>query len=251
MAIASHGTPSRVRASDVRRALREAADPLKAKGLQRFFKTGKGEYGEGDRFLGVMVPIQRGIVKRFRSITINEAVKLLHSPYHEERLTALLLLVDRYGRGSNDEKARIFKAYVANTKWINNWDLVDLSAPNIVGQHLIARPRTILHGLARSRNLWERRIAIISCAAFIRRSEFDETFEIAETLMRDRQDLIHKAVGWMLREVGKRDRRTLDAFLNTNAIHLPRTALRYAIERHSDRERKKILTRRAMRTKIS
>jgi 3-methyladenine DNA glycosylase AlkD len=243
MTIKSHEIPSRPRASDVRRALRDAADPVKAKGLQRFFKTGKGDYGEGDRFLGVMVPIQRSIVKRFRRMSIGEATKLLHSPYHEERLTALLLLVDRYGRGMQDEKERIYKTYLANTRWINNWDLVDLSAPNIVGQHLVERPRSILRRLARSRNLWERRIAIISTATFIRQNDFDDTLEIGEMLLRDRHDLIHKAVGWMLREVGKRDRKTLDSFLNTHRVHLPRTALRYAIERHSAKERKRYLAR--------
>ncbi len=249
MAVESHDIPSRARASDVRTALRSAADPVKAKGLQRFFKTGKGDYGEGDRFLGVMVPVQRSIVKRFRSLPSGESLKLLHSPYHEERLTALLLLVDRYGRGSRDEKTRIYKAYLANTKWINNWDLVDLSAPNIIGQYLVDKPRTILRRLARSRDLWERRIAIISTAAFIRRNDFDDILEIGEMLLRDRHDLIHKAVGWMLREVGKRDRKTLDSFLNTHGVHLPRTALRYAIERHSAEERKRYLSRYPSRLK--
>jgi 3-methyladenine DNA glycosylase AlkD len=229
------------RLSSARAALHAAASPKKAAILHRFFKTGKGEYGEGDQFIGVVVPTQRKIAARFKSLPVADIVRLLHSPIHEERLTALLIMVDHYARGSQAIKRTIYKTYLANASCINNWDLVDLSAPNIVGNHLLNKPGTALKRLARSHNLWERRIAIISTLTFIRHGNFSDTLAISEILLRDRHDLIHKAVGWMLREVGKRDRSVLDAFLTRHAARMPRTTLRYAIEKYPEQERKHLL----------
>ena len=226
------------RLADVRAAIRSAGNPEKAKLLMRFFKTGKGEYGEGDRFLGIMVPVQRSISRRFSGLDLRSIVRLLHSPFHEERLTALLMLVRRFENGNPAEREWIYRAYLENTDWINNWDLVDLSAPRIIGARLIEDDRRILYRLVRSKNLWERRIAVLATFAFIDRNDFKDAFAIAETLLRDPHDLIHKAVGWMLREVGKKDRRALDVFLKSRASRMPRTMLRYAIERHPERIRR-------------
>ena len=219
----------------VMRALRAAARPERVPLFQSFFKTGPGEYGEGDVFLGISVPVQRAIAKRFRDATRAEVKELLASPVHEDRLTGLLILIHQYP-GHEDA---IYRLDVANAARINNWDLVDVSAPRIVGAYVRAHPRerrTLLR-LARSRNLWERRIAIVATLGLIAHGEHDLTLAIAAILLDDKHDLIHKAVGWMLREVGKRDEKALRAFLRTHATGMPRTMLRYAIERLPDRKR--------------
>ena len=221
--------------------LHELADPVRGVHSQRFFKTGPGQYGEGDKFLGLTVPVMRTLVRKYRSLDDASTIELLSSPWHEERLVALMLLVEGYDRGDDSRRARIHHAYLANTRYINNWDLVDASAGYIVGGHLDVRDIAPLERLARSENLWERRIAIVSTFHFIKRNEFRPTLKIAALLLCDPHDLIHKAVGWMLREVGKRDRRTLDDFLKQHYQRMPRTMLRYAIERHPERIRKQYL----------
>ena len=221
--------------------LRKLADPAIAEHSQRFFKTGKGEYGEGDRFLGVRVPVIRRQVSKFKDVAFQQVKALLKSAYHEERLFALLLLVDKYDRGSDDEKQIIYDLYLANTRYINNWDLVDSSAHKIVGSHLVDRDRSLLDTLSRSANLWERRIAVIATMRFIRDDQYEDTIKIAENLLEDEEDLIHKAVGWLLREVGKRDISVEKAFLKKHYKNMPRTMLRYAIERFPQNERKAYL----------
>jgi 3-methyladenine DNA glycosylase AlkD len=227
----------------VRRRLREVADPEDAVFLQRFFKTGPGQYGEGDHFLGIRVPITRKLAREFADLPLGDVEKLLHDRWHEARLLALVLLVSQYARGGAAEKDRIFRLYLANTNRINNWDLVDMSAAGIVGAHLETRDRAPLDRLARSKSLWERRIAIVATYWFIRHGEFDDTLRIAATLLGDSHDLIHKAVGWMLREVGKRDERVLETFLDEHASEMPRTALRYSIERMSPAKRTRYMAR--------
>lgn len=217
--------------ASVRKALRAAGDPNDASFQQRYFKTGKGEYGEGDRFLGIRVPVVRRFAREFRALSLSDTETLLHEPWHEARLLALLLLVDRYERGDAAERNAIYALYLKNTAHINNWDLVDSSAPSIVGAHLATRSRARLDRLARSRSVWERRIAVIATLCFIGRNEFDDTLRIAALLLNDDHDLIHKAVGWMLREVGKRDAGKLETFLDEHSRQMPRTMLRYAVER--------------------
>lgn len=229
------------KAGDVVRALRVLGTAERAKVYARFFKTGPGEYGEGDRFLGVTVPQQRKVAKVFARLSLSEIDKLLDNPYHECRLTALLILVGRYERGDERERRRVAAYYLKNAKRVNNWDLVDSSAPRILGVHFLSRDRTPLYRLARSSNLWQRRIAIVATLAFIARGEFEDTFRIASIYLSDRRDLIQKATGWMLREVGKRSRSALDTFLGAYASLMPRTMLRYAIERHSQRRKKMYL----------
>lgn len=233
--------PRPLSATAVRKRLRELGDPESALFLQRFFKTGPGQYGEGDRFLGIRVPDIRRIAKESRGIQLDQIEALLHDQWHEVRLLAVILLGEAYKRGSPEDRDAIFRVYLANAKRINNWDLVDLSAPNVVGAHLLTRSRARLDRLARSKSLWERRIAIVSTAAFIRENQFDDTLRVARILMNDSHDLIHKAAGWMLREVGKRDRAVLEGFLEEHAHEMPRTTLRYAIERFSPRDRKRFM----------
>lgn len=223
-------------------SLRKLVNPEKAKHLSRFFKTGKGEYGEGDKFIGITVPVMRAYARKYAEASYEELEELLDSSYHEERLLALTILTAQFERGSEAEKKRIFNFYLAHTKSINNWDLVDLSAYKIVGAYLLARPRAVLYRLAKSKNLWERRIAIISTFAFIRCGECEDALKLAEMLLSDPHDLTHKATGWMLREVGKRcGEKKLKQFLNKHAARMPRTALRYAIERFPETERKRYL----------
>jgi len=225
----------------IRAELHKLGNPARGVHSQRFFKTGPGEYGEGDKFLGLTVPEMRGIVRRYRELDDAALLEMLSSSWHEERLVALLLMVDAYERGDDPRRAHIHRAYLANTARINNWDLVDASAGNIVGQHLEAEDIALLERLARSESLWERRIAIVSTFHFIKRNEFRPTLKIATMLLGDSEDLIHKATGWMLREVGKRDRIVLDRFLKKHYKRMPRTMLRYAIERHPERVRKHYL----------
>jgi 3-methyladenine DNA glycosylase AlkD len=230
-------------AAAVRRRVRPLGDPERARGLLRFFKTGPGEYGEGDRFLGLTLTLIRQVEREFRGLPLGEAVKLLHSPWHEERTLALLFMVRLYDRGDAGARAAVFHAYFDNVAHINNWDLVDLSAPHIVGRHLVDGDRRLLRRLARSKLLWERRIAIVATLYFIRANQFADTLEIAALLLGERADLIHKATGWMLREVGKRDGQALRGFLDRYARTMPRTALRYAIERFPEAERRRYMAR--------
>lgn len=219
-------------------------NPVKAKILSGFFKTGRGEYGENDKFLGITVPLQRKIVRRYRDLDWDDIKELIKSKYHEERLITLLILVDRFKRGDPKDQQRIFDFYLKNTRYINNWDLVDLSAPNIIGAYLMDKEINILHQLAKSKNLWERRIAIIATFYFIRDGKGDETLKLAKTLLHDDHDLIHKVVGWMLREVGKRvSKEKEEEFLDKYAKQMPRTMLRYAIEHFPEGKRKKYLKR--------
>ena len=230
-----------MKAVEVRKELKSMADPDKAAILQRYFKTGLGQYGEGDIFIGVMVPQSRKVAKKFSQLQLVEVKMLLYSSIHEERLVALLILVWRYSSAlsSREEKEEIVKFYLDNIKQVNNWDLVDLSAPNILGAHLIDRDRRLLYRLARSENVWERRIAILATYHFIRNGDFSDTLKIAEMLLQDRHDLIHKAAGWMLREVGKRDVASEEAFLEKHRSVMPRTMLRYAIERLPESKRRR------------
>lgn len=227
----------------VRRRLQEAGNPDDAVFLQRFFKTGPGQYGEGDQFLGIRVPMTRTLAREFADLPLSDIEKLLHDKWHEARVLALVLLTNQYARADAPERSKVYRIYLANTARINNWDLVDLSAPGIVGAHLETRSRAPLDTLAKSRSVWERRIAIVATYYFIRRDEFDDTLRIATTLLGDSHDLIHKAVGWMLREVGKRDERVLERFLDEHALAMPRTALRYSIERMSPAKRKRYMAR--------
>lgn len=221
--------------------LRHFASSTKARLLQGFFKTGPGEYGEGDRFLGVMVPHIRSIAKEYRDAPLSEVRKLLRSPWHEERLLALLILVGRFEAGSEVQRKAIYTLYLKSLRSINNWDLVDLTAPKIVGPFLEKRFRRPLYRMVRSENLWERRIAILATFHFIRLEDYDDALLLAETLLNDEEDLMHKAVGWMLREVGKRDEAVLKTFLRKHYHRMPRTMLRYAIERFPEATRKKYL----------
>ncbi len=225
----------------VQKELRAIASAETATNLQRFFKTGPGQYGEGDVFLGIKVPPLRALAKQHRDAGLDTVAALLASRYHEERLFALLLLMQFYQRADDKEQADAYRLYLDHTQRINNWDLVDISAPHIVGRHLQDRPRKLLHTLARSPLLWERRIAIIATFHFIRRSDFDDTLRIAATLLQDEHDLMHKAVGWMLREVGKRDPAAEEDFLRRHYHDMPRTMLRYAIEHFPETKRKNYL----------
>jgi 3-methyladenine DNA glycosylase AlkD len=231
-----------MKAAYVRKELQSMADPDKAAILQRFFKTGPGQYGEDDIFIGVMVPQSRQVAKKFSQLPLGEVSTLLYSRIHEERLVALLILAWRYSSASSsrEEKEEIVKFYVDNIQQVNNWDLVDLSAPNILGAHIVDRDsRRLLYRLARSENVWERRIAILATYHFIRNGDFSDTLKIAEMLLQDRHDLIHKAAGWMLREVGKRDAAAEEAFLEKYWSVMPRTMLRYAIERLPESKRRR------------
>jgi 3-methyladenine DNA glycosylase AlkD len=235
-------------ASEVKKAIRELGNATKAAKSARFFKTGQGEYGEGDRFLGLTVPEQRAIAKRFCDLGLLEVEKLLESPYHEDRFTALEILVMQYERADTETQEKLVEFYLAHTARINNWDLVDTSAPYIFGHHLYHHPEKheILRQLARSASLWERRIAIVSTLYFIQRGRLQETLEIAEMLLGDTEDLMHKACGWMLREVWKRSPETAETFLDKHAATMPRTMLRYAIERMEEAKRKVYLQKKAL-----
>lgn len=222
----------------LRRDIRSLANPGKAKVLQGFFRTGKGQYGEGDVFLGVTVPQSRAISRKYALLSLANVKALLKSKVHEERLVALLILVHRYQQGNDDEKKRIADFYLGNATCVNNWDLVDLSADKILGHWLFGKDTSVLYRLAESSHLWERRIAIVSTFHFIRNNRFRDTLSISEMLLKDRHDLIHKAVGWMLREVGKRDQRVLEGFLEKHRKTMPRTMLRYAIERFDERKKR-------------
>lgn len=228
----------------LKKEIRKAANPVVAQVMQRFFKTGKGQYGEGDVFLGLKVPQSRLIAKKYIDLSLSDIKKLLSSKIHEERLIALLILVDKFSKGDKREKDTIVQFYLRSTRYINNWDLVDLSADKIVGAYLRDRPRNILQKLARSQDIWERRIAMIATFNFIKNGELSDALKIAAMLLRDKHDLIHKAVGWMLREIGKRSRETEEKFLRQHAKSMPRTMLRYAIEHFTEKSRKFYMQKR-------
>jgi 3-methyladenine DNA glycosylase AlkD len=218
--------------------LKDLSDRDVAVNSQRFFKTGKGEYGEGDRFLGIRVPIIRKCVREFKEISLEDTLELLESPFHEARQLALLIMVAKYSSAKNEtEQEAIYQSYLDSTEFINNWDLVDCSAEHIVGKYLFAKDRKPIYQLARSTSLWERRIGIMATFHFIRSEDFSDTLAIAEILLNDKEDLIHKAVGWMLREVGKRNLDAEEGFLTKNYKEMPRTMLRYAIEKLPEGER--------------
>jgi len=228
---------------EIQSRLRSLASPETARTLQGFFKTGPGQYGEGEVFLGIKVPVIRAVAKEFPAVDLDVTVDLLHSPLHEERLLALLFLMRHFAAGTAHERQSAYQAYLANSAWINNWDLVDLSAPHVVGAYLADQARAPLYQLVCSASLWERRIAIVATLHFIRSNDFDDTLQLAEHLLQDRQDLIHKATGWMLREVGKRDQARLENFLDQHGTSMPRTMLRYAIERLPETLRQAYLRR--------
>lgn len=223
--------------------LNKAKDAKRAKAAARYFKTGKGDYGEGDRFLGIPVPITRRIIKKYYTLPLPKLEQLLKSPLHEHRLAALLILVEQFKKGNRKEQQRIVKMYLRNTKHINNWDLVDTSAPEIIGAYLFAatEERKLLDKLAASKSLWEQRIAILATLYFIQQKRYTETLHIAEKLLHHKHDLIHKAIGWMLREIGNKDQKTEEAFLKKHYKTMPRTALRYAIEKFPESSRKAYL----------
>ncbi len=217
--------------AEIQPRLRSLASPATASILQGFFKTGPGQYGEGDIFLGIKVPVIRAVAKEFPHAGLDTATALLHSHFHEERLLALLFLMRYFAAGDPHERQSAYTAYLANTAWINNWDLVDISAPHVIGAYLAGQARAPLYQLVCSPDLWERRIAMVATLHFIRHGEFDDTLRLAGHLLNDREDLMHKACGWMLREVGKRDQVRLQDFLDRHIQAMPRTMLRYAIER--------------------
>ena len=223
---------------NLKKDLEKLRNPIKAKLLAGFFKTGKGEYGEGDVFLGITVPKQREVSKKYKDLDLDSIQELLKTNIHEFRLTALFILVAQYQKADDKKKKVIVDFYLKNTKNINNWDLVDLSSHKILGDYLLKRDKKILYKLAKSKNLWERRIAIITTAAFIKNDSFEDTLEISKILQSDSHDLIHKAVGWMLREVGKRDQKVEEDFLKKYYKSIPRTMLRYAIEKFDEKKRK-------------
>jgi 3-methyladenine DNA glycosylase AlkD len=224
----------------LKRELAQAAQGNRA-GHVAWFKTGQGEYGEGDKFIGVRVPMQRAIAGKYHRLGLNEIDKLLESRIPEHRFTGLLILVAQYQGGDESTKRRVFSFYLNHTRGVNNWDLVDASAPAIVGERLVSRPRRVLYRLAKSSGLWERRIAMVATAALIDRGDLKDTFAIAARLLVDKHDLIHKATGWMLREAGKHSRSQLMRFLKRNYSQIPRTTLRYAIEHLPEAQRKKAL----------
>lgn len=222
---------------DIENELAALAHKERAVILQKFFKTGKGDYGEGDVFIGITLPDARKIAKKYKHLRLKELGKLLKSDVHEYRAIALMILLNKF-RNEPEERKNVVDFYLANTAGINNWDLVDISAPGIVGEYLLDKNRAILYKFAKSGNLWERRIAIVSTFAFIRKNQFADTLKIAEILLKDKHDLIHKATGWMLREAGKRNQAVLENFLKKNSRRMPRTMLRYSIEKFSPAKRK-------------
>ncbi|MDD9985508.1 MAG: DNA alkylation repair protein [Spirochaetaceae bacterium] len=226
-------------------ALDGAGDPARAEHLQRFFRTGPGEYGEGDRFLGLRVPEVRAIARRHRELSLADLAEVLASPWHEHRQAALFVLADRYRRATPAEREPIASFYLEHLDAVNSWDLVDGSAPHILGAHLLNRDRAVLYELAASRHLWRQRVAVLATFAFIRAGQFQDTLRLAELLRDHPHDLIHKAVGWMLREIGKRDLAAEERFLDRHAARMPRTMLRYAIEKFEPERRRSYLQRRS------
>jgi len=227
--------------AELQKTIKQKANKQQAEILQRFFKTGPGEYGEGDIFYGIKVPVQRTIANQFHQLPLNDLQILLKSGVHEERLIALLMLVQKFKHANEPVREKLFSFYLKNSKQINNWDLVDLSADKIVGAYLIDKEKSLLFKLAKSTDLWERRISMISTFYFIKNGIFEVTFQIAEILLNDKHDLIQKAVGWMLREIGKRDLEPEEEFLKLHYKQMPRTMLRYAIEKFPEAKRQAYL----------
>jgi 3-methyladenine DNA glycosylase AlkD len=230
--------------AEIRSQVRSLGNPEHAKTALWFFKTGPGQYGEGDKFAGLKVPVVRKLVKEHRTLPLDDVERLLHSEIHEERLLALLILVSQAAKADSARRKAIYDIYLANTRWVNNWDLVDLSAPHLVGAYLEDKSRKPLYRLAKSKILWERRIAVLATFHFIRRGDFGDALAIVEMLLGDAEDLIHKAAGWMMREVGKRDLPVLEGFLREHGRKMPRTMLRYAIEKFPEKKRKSFLSLR-------
>lgn len=226
---------------ELQRELIKLSDARQALSLRRFFKTAPGEYGAGDRFRGIRVPVIRKLSRKHQNISFADTKRLLKSPFHEDRLLSLLILIRRFSKGDEALKTRIYDLYLANTKFINNWDLVDASAGQIVGVFLQEKERDVLYSLAQSKDLWERRIAVMATFQFIKRGEFADTLKISRALLSDKEDLIHKAVGWMLREVGKRNLKTEEDFLGPHYRQMPRVMLRYAIEKFPEAKRRRYL----------
>lgn len=225
----------------IRSEMAKVKDPERAEIHQRFFKTGPGEYGEGDIFMGIKVPELRRLAKQFKETSIKDSLVLLQSPIHEERLLALFIFIHIYRKGDSGIKEEVYDLYLANTAFINNWDLVDSSAEHIVGTYLMDRDKGILQKLLKSESLWERRISIMATFHLIKKNNFSSTIDIAEKLLSDKEDLIHKAVGWMLREIGKRDMAVEETFLKKHYKKMPRTMLRYAIEKFPEPRRQEYL----------
>ncbi|KAA6333065.1 hypothetical protein EZS27_018486 [termite gut metagenome] len=226
------------KAIEIKQELEKYMDPVKKELLPRFFKTGKGQYGEGDKFLGVVVPNIRLVAKRYREESFEVIAVLLQSEWHECRLCALLMTVERFKKSNEKERNDIYNFYLSQTQRINNWDLVDLSAPYIVGMHLLDKSRDDLYRLAKSALLWEQRIAIVSTVMLIKNNDFIDIIRLSELLLHHKHDLIQKAIGWMLREMGKKDKDLLIQFLDKHATVMPRTLLRYSIEKLDEEERK-------------
>jgi 3-methyladenine DNA glycosylase AlkD len=229
--------------ADLKKDLLSYSTKKRAESNAWFFKTGKGQYGEGDQFLGVTVPHARKVAKKYKELSLKDINTLLQSVWHEERLLSLFILVHQFQKADEKTQRELYQFYLKNTKHINNWDLVDSSAHKIVGAYLLDKPpiRKILYTLAKSKDLWEKRIAIIATAMFINNNQFNDTLKIAEILLHDKHDLIHKAVGWMLREVGKKDQPTEETFLKKHYKVMPRTMLRYAIEKFDEKKRKEYM----------
>ena len=230
-----------LKAQEVQKRLQKLANAEHAAVSQRFFKTGPGEYGAGDIFIGVRVPVLRKLAGECQNLPVSQCKILLRSPIHEERLLAILILIRIFKKGPDNVKTSIYELYLKSTEFINNWDLVDSSAEHIVGAYLMDRSKRPLYHLARSSNLWQRRIAIMATFRFVKDHEFSETLRIAEMLLEDRHDLIHKATGWMLREIGKRDPKAEETFLKAHYKKMPRTMLRYSIEKFPEKKRQRYL----------
>ncbi len=233
-------------AKNVLHRLKELSDPHKASLYLRFFKTGNGQYGQGDQFLGLTNPKIHSVVREYKQLPLNEVAQLIQNPFHEARVTAALILVDQYQKADENGKAEIFKLYCQSFKFINNWDIVDLSAYKITGDYIFNHPnlQTKINTWIKSKHLWTRRIGVMSTFTYIRKNQFDLTINICEQLLNDSHDLIHKATGWMLREVGKRDIDVLIDFLDKYATKMPRTMLRYAIEKLPELKRRYYLEKK-------
>ena len=228
-------------AKEISKLLQKMGDKEDSLFQQGFFKTGVGQYGEGDIFLGIRIPALRKMAKEYKALPLKEVLLLLRSPYHEVRLFALILFVNTFAKSDETIQKKIYNLYVANTRYINNWDLVDISAPNIVGAFLMERSRKPLYQLAKSKSLWERRMATLATFYFIKNNQCADALKIARILLQDKEDLIHKAAGWMLREIGKRDIACAESFLQKHCQVMPRTMLRYAIERFTPSKRRKYM----------
>ena len=229
---------------ELKQKLDSLADPINQQQAQRFFKTGKGEYAEGDIFIGIRTPVLRKLVAQYKDLSLDDSEQLLHSPIHEHRSLALMLWVAQFPKADKAQQQQLFERYLQNSQFINNWDLVDISAPTLVGQYLLEKNREILYKLVARKSLWERRIAVVATLTFIRHQQFDEILDFTKLLLNEPHDLIHKAVGWMLREVGKQNLSILKAFIDEYDTQLPRTTLRYAIEHFSEEQRQFHLKRK-------